>query len=130
GTNTWHTKQVIEDVEAGETVIFEMTFECLFGPGSYSVTPALTSSDTHLDANYEWSDNALVFDVVNLDRAFFIGTTALDGRFHIDRNLPNSTVDRVAMTTSCRDCDSIDKVPNAGCIESHGGERVQVMHNG
>ena len=44
GTNTWHTKQVIEDVKAGETIIiFEMTFECLFGPGSYSVSPALTN---------------------------------------------------------------------------------------
>ena len=91
GTNTWHTKQVIEDVKAGETIIFEMTFECLVGPGSYSVSPALTNSDTHLDANYEWSDNAVVFDVVNVDRAFFMGTTALDARFHIERRLLSAT---------------------------------------
>jgi FkbM family methyltransferase len=129
GSNTWYTKQIIEDVTAGETVIFHMTFQCLLGPGSYSVTPALTDSETHLNTNYEWSDNAFVFDVVNVGRAFFVGTTALDARFDLQRTRP-STVDRVAMTTSCRDCDVIDKVSNAGRVECHGRERVQIMHNG
>jgi lipopolysaccharide transport system ATP-binding protein len=92
GSNTWHTKQVIEDVKAGETIIFEVAFECLLGPGSYSISPALTNAATHLDANYEWSDNAFVFDVVNIDRAFFMGTAALDARFHIERRLPSAQV--------------------------------------
>ena len=34
------------------------------------------------------------------------------------------------MTSSCRDCDLIPKVPNAGQIVMEGGERVQIMHNG
>ncbi|MCP1831684.1 FkbM family methyltransferase [Bradyrhizobium sp. USDA 4532] len=130
GTNTWHTKQVIEDVKVGETIIYEMTFECIFGPGSYSISPALTNSHTHLEANYDWSDNALVFDVVIGDRPFFVGTTALNAKFHIDRSRRSPVFDRVAMTISCRDCDVVEKVPNAGCIELHDGERVQIMHNG
>lgn len=130
GTNTWHTKQVIEDLKASESITYEMAFQCLFGPGSYSISVALTNSHTHLDVNYDWSDNAIVFEVVNVDRSFFVGTTALDGTFHIQRKTVSSAVDRVAMTTSCRDCDSIDKVANAGCVECHDGERVQIMHNG
>ena len=34
------------------------------------------------------------------------------------------------MTVSCRDSDSIAKVPDAGAIRMVDGERVQIMHNG
>jgi FkbM family methyltransferase len=37
---------------------------------------------------------------------------------------------RIGMTTSCRDCDPIPKVPEAGQIVIENGRRVQVMHNG
>jgi len=83
GTNTWHTKQILLNLEAGQTVVYETQFTCSLGPGSYSFSPALTASDTHLDKNYEWQDNALVFDVVNTDHHFFIGTNFLDARFVI-----------------------------------------------
>ena len=43
------------------------------------------SSDTHLENNYEWTDNLFVFDVINADKDFFIGTTMLGGAFTIDR---------------------------------------------
>jgi len=88
GTNTWHTSQVIESVGAGERVIYEARFRCDLGPGSYSISPALVSSSTHLDNNYEWTDNLLVFDVVNFDKAVFIGTSYLDAQFLIKRIEP------------------------------------------
>jgi len=37
---------------------------------------------------------------------------------------------RARMTISCRDCESIPKVHNAGEIIERDGNRVQVMHNG
>jgi lipopolysaccharide transport system ATP-binding protein len=86
GTNTWHTHQIVEAPRAGETIVFRLPFTCTLGPGSYSVSPALVSSDTHLSDNYEWVDNLLVFDVINVDRDFFIGSTSLDARFVIERN--------------------------------------------
>ncbi|HMA49551.1 MAG TPA: ABC transporter ATP-binding protein, partial [Magnetospirillaceae bacterium] len=86
GTNTWHTKQVLHDLPAGREVSFEWRFRCILGLGSYSVSPALTSSDTHLVNNYEWTDNALVFDVTNNDFPYFIGTTLLDGAFTIGQS--------------------------------------------
>lgn len=85
GSNTWHTGQVVEAPRAGETVRFRLPFTCTLGPGSYSVSPALVSSDTHLADNYEWVDNLLVFDVINVDRDFFIGSSSLDARFAIER---------------------------------------------
>jgi lipopolysaccharide transport system ATP-binding protein len=85
GTNTWHTHQIQENVKAGDTFIFKLPFTCTLGPGSYSVTSALSSSDTHLTENYEWVDNLLVFDVINVDGDFFIGSNWLDAQFLIAR---------------------------------------------
>jgi lipopolysaccharide transport system ATP-binding protein len=45
-----------------------------FGQGSYSISTALVSTDTHLVNNYEWRDLALVFKVANLSRVDFVGT--------------------------------------------------------
>lgn len=85
GTNTWHTHQVESDLKVGEEVVFSLPFTCTLGPGSYSVSPALVSGDNHLENNYEWVDNLLVFDVVNVDRDVFIGTNCLDAEFSINR---------------------------------------------
>jgi lipopolysaccharide transport system ATP-binding protein len=49
------------------------SFPAAIGLGSYSVSTALHVSDTHLAANYEWRDLALMFNVVNLDRDPFVG---------------------------------------------------------
>jgi lipopolysaccharide transport system ATP-binding protein len=86
GTNTWHTRQVIEDTSVGERVRFEIEFPMILGPGSYSVSPALVSTDTHLVDNYDWIDNFFVFEVVNTDHPYFIGSTWLDSVWEIHRH--------------------------------------------
>lgn len=73
GTNTWHTGQVIEHPKAGDQFQFRIAFPADFGVGSYSVQTALVDRDTHLSANYEWRDLALVFNVINFDKADFVG---------------------------------------------------------
>lgn len=90
GTNTWHTRQIQDNLREGETVVFRLPFTCTLGPGSYSVSPALVSTDTHLIDNYEWVDNLLVFDVLNVDRHVFIGTNWLDAEFTISRHIQES----------------------------------------
>jgi lipopolysaccharide transport system ATP-binding protein len=84
GTNTWHTGQVARDVPAGAELRFAVAFPCNLGPGSYSLTSALTSSDTHLENNYEWQDNAIVFDVINAAFPFFIGSSNINPDIRID----------------------------------------------
>jgi len=73
GTNTWHTDQVIRNPQAGDEFLFVLAFPANLGIGSYSVETALTDRDTHLTANYEWRNLALVFNVINIDKAFFTG---------------------------------------------------------
>lgn len=73
GTNTWHTGQVIKCPQAGDEYLFVIAFPANFGVGSYSVQIALVDSDTHLTANYEWRDLAMVFNVINFDKKQFAG---------------------------------------------------------
>ncbi len=85
GTNTWHTQQMQTDVQPGDVLQIRRSFTCNLGPGSYSCSVNLSSSDTHLKDNYEWKDNIIVFDVANLERPFFIGCVWMDGEFVIER---------------------------------------------
>jgi lipopolysaccharide transport system ATP-binding protein len=77
GTNTHHTMQVVCDVVAGESLVFTADFVATLGPGSYSVSIALTDGQDHLNKNYQWRDMALVFTVANVDNPYFIGSTWL-----------------------------------------------------
>lgn len=73
GTNTAYSGQIIHAPQEGDTVTFRITFPVMLGPGTYSVALALSAGESHLDANYEWRDLALMFDVVNLDKSPFDG---------------------------------------------------------
>jgi len=73
GTNTWHTKQIIYSPCLENQYLFEIMFPVNLGPGSYSVQAALVDSDTHLTANYDWKDLALMFNVINFNETYFIG---------------------------------------------------------
>lgn len=85
GTNT-HLKELpLDDVAAGEDVVYRFAFPMNLGPGSYSVATAIVSTDTHLVNNYEWRDLALVFTVVNMRRPYFEGSAWLDPAVDIQR---------------------------------------------
>ena len=86
GTNTCHTNQAHENLNKGDTVVYTLPFTCTLGPGSYFASPALVSTDTHRADNFEWIDNLLVFDVMNLAHDTFIGAAWLDARFGVERH--------------------------------------------
>lgn len=85
GTNTDLKKQALENVTAGSRWTFDFEFDANMGPGSYSVQTALHSTDTHLVNNYEWRELALVFNVINMDKTFFTGSSWLDPQLTISR---------------------------------------------
>jgi lipopolysaccharide transport system ATP-binding protein len=85
GTNTHYLDQALTDVEAGATVDYRFRFPLNLGPGSYSVTTALTSSETHLADNYEWRDLAAIFTVMNMNRREFVGSSWLEPQVEIQR---------------------------------------------
>lgn len=77
GTNTHYTGQVCSNLRAGDELDFVARFPMSLGPGSYSVSIALASAETHLVKNYHWRDLALVFTVANVDKPQFVGTAWL-----------------------------------------------------
>ncbi len=85
GTNTHHMEQVQTAVKAGEQLQYRFRFPLNLGAGSYSITTALTSSETHLADNYEWRDLAFLFIVVNMNRKEFVGCTWLEPHIEITR---------------------------------------------
>jgi len=85
GTNTWLTEQVISCPQVGSVYAFRISFAANLGVGGYSVQTALVDRDTHLTANYEWRDLALVFDVINIDKAHFAGCMWNEPKISIEK---------------------------------------------
>jgi lipopolysaccharide transport system ATP-binding protein len=83
GTNTFHLKQVLTKVSDMTYGTYSFNFNANLGCGSYSVATALHTGATHVANNFEWRDLALVFNVVNLDKSFFVGGTWLPPSFAI-----------------------------------------------
>jgi lipopolysaccharide transport system ATP-binding protein len=83
GTNTWHTDQVLRRPVKDAAYEFRISFPASLGEGSYSIVTALTDKDTHLSANYEWKDLALVFNVVNMDKKQFVGCLWLEPNIEV-----------------------------------------------
>jgi lipopolysaccharide transport system ATP-binding protein len=77
GTNTELTKQPVEGIAEGSRTVFRITFPASFGVGGYSVVTALVKHGTSLE-RYEWRDRALMFTVVNSDKADFVGCMWMD----------------------------------------------------
>jgi hypothetical protein len=62
-----------------------------------------------------------------VDRKLCWSTVMSD--FHFPPILMDNSA-RAKMTISCRDCDSIPKVAQAGEILTVGNDQIQIMHNG
>ena len=75
GTNTHHYDKVINNTHKDDILEFEFSFSMNLGLGSYSIATSAHADDTHLSANYEWKDQALVFNVVNTSKEVFIGSS-------------------------------------------------------
>jgi lipopolysaccharide transport system ATP-binding protein len=86
GTNTSYAEHVIEHANPGDTFDFHANFPMNLGVGSYSVSVALSSTETHLVDNYEWRDLALIFTVANTQRQTFVGSAWMPPKIRIDRD--------------------------------------------
>lgn len=77
GTNTHHLNDKLEQVLARSRLTYRFTFPANLGVGSYSISVALHTADTHVSQNYEWRDLAVVFSVINADKQSFVGVSWL-----------------------------------------------------
>lgn len=77
GTNTYHLDQKISNISAQEALEFHFVFDANLGPGDYSVSVSSHTSYDHIEKNYDWQDLAVVFQVANVDKVQFCGTSWL-----------------------------------------------------
>ena len=85
GTNSYHLNQSLKKITKNEIISFLFRFPANLGPGTYSITLALHSGDTHLVNNYEWRDRAILFTVVNCGKEIFRGINWLPVHLEIVR---------------------------------------------
>lgn len=85
GTNTHYTDQAVEGLHDGQVIEYRVSFPMNFGLGSYSISTALSSTETHLVNNYEWRDLALVFTVANQNRIPFVGVAWVPPHIEVRR---------------------------------------------
>ena len=86
GTNTFHTKQLLQDLRTGQRVRFVLRFPANLGEGSYSVSFALHDAENHLAKSYEWRDRAIVFNVVIVGKEHFVGLAWLPSSIEVLRD--------------------------------------------
>lgn len=86
GTNTHYLGAPLKSIEIGERVIYKFCFPANMGEGSYSITLALHASDSHLAANYEWKDRAILLNIVNISHPQFTGVAWLPPKLELQRD--------------------------------------------
>jgi lipopolysaccharide transport system ATP-binding protein len=86
GINTHRLEQQLTELQAGEEAVYRFRFPARLGKGSYSVTLSLSREDSHIDKNFEWRDNALIFHVFNTQQEDFVGSAWLQAEVEIARN--------------------------------------------
>jgi len=89
GTNTCHMNANSESFDPGDTVEVFFNLSLNLGCGNYSLCAAVHSRETHLEDNYDWWDQCLVFQVIPNNSFHFIGTSALPVDLEIRRKTVN-----------------------------------------
>jgi lipopolysaccharide transport system ATP-binding protein len=74
GTNTHYLGASLEKLEKGKKVYYRFSFNANIGVGSYSISVAAHAGQDHLIHNYEWKDNAFIFEVIHANKNRLIGT--------------------------------------------------------
>ncbi len=83
GTNTHHLERIVNEAKKENTFEYSFSFPANLGIGSYSITVALHAHDTHIGSNYEWRDQALIFNVVNISKNTFTGLCWMEPKVSI-----------------------------------------------
>ena len=77
GTNSYHLGCQLPVGKIGVRYKFSFKLKLNLGSGSYSVSIALHKGISHIQENYDWWDNALVFQVVPASSYQFVGVASL-----------------------------------------------------
>jgi lipopolysaccharide transport system ATP-binding protein len=94
GSNTALLGQPVPPLPAGATLRFRITLPGQLGEGSYSLSLSLHDGIDHLQANYDWWDRALMFEVAAAGGSRGCGLirlpTRIEGPIDLQTGLPSS----------------------------------------
>jgi homopolymeric O-antigen transport system ATP-binding protein len=114
GTNTYRLASNRTELSARERLAVDFRIADLaLGVGSYSLTAALHTDDTHISANYDWWDGALVFQVVPGGGPASIGVCALRVVAEWSRDVTQTAVAVDAISASAESSCGTRSTPNA-----------------
>jgi len=85
GTNTYHLEKRNDFYKAGETFVFTFNIDLNLGPSNYSLTVGVHSKDNHLEDNYDWWDQCLIFQVIPNNSFKFEGLVSLPVNVRVNR---------------------------------------------
>ncbi len=85
GTNSKYLKQKTGDFIENEEIRITFNIFMKLGVGSYSITVATHENTTHIDQNYDWIDNAVLFKVIPKDQISFVGCVELQTNMFINK---------------------------------------------
>ncbi|MBX3025554.1 ABC transporter ATP-binding protein [bacterium] len=88
GTNSFHLAVFPADLAAGEILECDFRLVLNLGAGTYSVSAAVHTGETHLERNLDWWDQALVFEVTPSASRRFVGAALLPVALTVRRHLP------------------------------------------
>jgi lipopolysaccharide transport system ATP-binding protein len=87
GTNTFHLRVNTGVNRAGEDMEVTFITKLNIGSGNYSITIGIHTGDTHIENNFDWWDQCLVFQVVPNSSFSFIGVAALPVNVEIKKEV-------------------------------------------
>jgi hypothetical protein len=88
GTNSWHLRQPALKLPGDTEVRFHFRLPLNLGTGFFSLSVALVEGENHLNRNYDWRDNMLLFEVINADQPAFVGSAFLPTQVEVSRSYP------------------------------------------
>jgi lipopolysaccharide transport system ATP-binding protein len=89
GTNSHYLNAQMQHLSIGDSFVAEFSMPLNLGVGNYSLTIALHPGWTHLESNYDWWDQCLVFQVMPGDSFDFIGIASLPVEVTLKKEIAN-----------------------------------------
>lgn len=86
GSNTFNHQCAIGDFVAGNCCEVTFVLKLNLAPGRYSISVAAHSGRDHINNNYDWQDNVVVFEIMPGSEPTFIGAAWLPLGIEVNRD--------------------------------------------
>jgi lipopolysaccharide transport system ATP-binding protein len=83
GTNTKNLDTELGTLQVNSRVVVRFKLPMALGAGSYSISVAAHENFSHIDKNYDWIDNALIFKILPRTKNIFVGCVEIQTKIEV-----------------------------------------------